>query len=310
MRSKRVLSLTALLLSAPALVGTAPASAAPQAAPHSALPDRSATATLRILLTNDDGYDAPGIRLLFRRLTAAGHDVTIVAPLTNQSGAGTRLSSGSTVTVRHPEAKVWAVDGTPGDSVSFGLAEVFGGRAPDLVVSGTNFGPNVAALATHSGTVGGAVAALERGVPAIAVSTGELAVPVPEQILNAMRPTAEFTVKLVERLRGRAGRGPLLPPGVGLNVNHPVVGADGQGTARGVSVTTQDPQPGLAVDYTDSGDGTWKVEVSVVPSPAQRGGDVEAVGADRISLTPIAPDWNTGAADFVTAAVLVAGLRP
>ncbi len=250
--------------------------------------------------------------MLGRRLTAAGHDVTIVAPLTNQSGAGTRLSSGSTIKVRHPEAKVWAVDGTPGDSVSFGLAEVFADRAPDLVVSGTNFGPNVAALATHSGTVGGAVAALERGVPAIAVSTGELAVPVPEQILNAMRPTGEFTVKLIDRLRMRAKNGPLLPPGVGLNLNHPVVGADGTGTARGVDVTAQDPQPGLAADYTDTGDGngTWKVDVSVVPAPARRGGDVAAVAADRISLTPIAPDWNTGRRAFTTAAALLGGLRP
>ncbi|MEU7071374.1 5'/3'-nucleotidase SurE [Streptomyces narbonensis] len=301
MRRTRVLPLAALLLCTPALTGTAPASAAAEAGP---------AGPLRILLTNDDGYSAPGIRMLFQRLTAAGHDVTIVAPLTNQSGAGTKLMSGSTVRVEHPEPRVWAVDGTPGDSVSFGLAAVFKDRAPDLVVSGTNFGPNVAALATHSGTVGGAIAALERGVPAIAVSTGELAVPVPEQIFNAMGPTNDFTVKLIERLRAQDRNGRLLPAGVGLNVNHPVVGADGKGIARGASVTTQDPQAGLSAEYTDVGDGTWKVGVSLVPAPDQRGGDVEAVRADRVSVAPISPDWNTGTPDFAKVAAQLRGLRP
>ncbi|MFJ7983890.1 5'/3'-nucleotidase SurE [Streptomyces sp. NPDC096351] len=302
MRRTRVLPLAALLLCTPALTGTASAGAAPGAG--------DAARPLRILLTNDDGYAAPGLRMLFQRLTAAGHEVTVVAPLTDQSGAGTRLTSGGTVRVEHPEPRVWAVEGTPGDSVSFGLAAVFRDRAPDLVVSGTNFGPNVAALATHSGTVGGAIAALERGVPAIAVSTGELAVPVPEQILNAMRPTNDFTVKLIDRLRARAGNGRLLPAGVGLNVNHPVVGADGRGTARGAAVTSQDPQPVLAATYTDAGDGTWKVGVALAPAPNRRGGDAEAVTADRVSIAPISPDWNTDTADATRIALLVAGLRP
>ncbi|MFD9636507.1 5'/3'-nucleotidase SurE, partial [Streptomyces violascens] len=148
MRHKHALHVAALLLGTYALACTVPATAAAHGEP---------AGPLRILLTNDDGYDAPGIRLMSQRLTAAGYDVTIVAPLTNQSGAGTKMMSATTVTVKHPEPRVWAVDGTPGDAVSFGLAEVFAGRAPDLVISGTNFGPNVAALASHSGTVGGAV---------------------------------------------------------------------------------------------------------------------------------------------------------
>ncbi|MGV4988905.1 5'/3'-nucleotidase SurE [Streptomyces sp. NRAIS4] len=301
MRRTRVLPLAALLLCTPALVGAVPASAAPKTAQDG---------PLRILLTNDDGYNAPGTRMLCRRLTEAGYDVTIVAPLTNQSGAGTKMMSGSTITVKHPEPRVWAVDGTPGDSVSFGLSEVFADHAPDLVVSGTNFGPNVAALATHSGTVGGAIAALERGVPALAVSTGGMTAPVPEPIFNAMRPTDDFTVKLIERLRSRAKDGRLLPEGVGLDINHPVVGPDGKGTASGVSVTTQDPQPVLKADYSDSGDGTWKVNVNVVPAPAEKGGDVEAINADRVSVTPISPDWNTGTVGFAKTAMLLADLRP
>ncbi|MFI8341660.1 5'/3'-nucleotidase SurE [Streptomyces sp. NPDC085639] len=305
MRRKRVLPLAALLLCAPALAGTAPAVAAPQTAPQAA-----PAGPLRILLTNDDGYNAPGIRKAFQRLTAAGHDVTIVAPLTNQSGAGTKMSNAPTITVKHPEPKVWAVDGSPGDSVAFGLAEVFAGDAPDLVVSGTNFGPNVAGLATHSGTVGGAVAALEHGVPAIALSTGGVTVPDPVTTVNAMGPTLDFAVKLIDRLRARARSGPLLPQGVGLNVNHPVVGADGKGTAAGVAATFQDPQTLLEPDFTDAGDGTWKVAVKVDLQPAAKGGDLEAVVANRIAVSPMSPNWNTGPVDHAVTSALIAGLRP
>ncbi|MFD7554879.1 5'/3'-nucleotidase SurE [Streptomyces sp. NPDC059835] len=304
MRLKRVLPLAALMLCTSTVAGTAPALADPQASPA------PAGGPLRILLTNDDGYNAPGIRKAFERLTAAGHDVTIVAPLTNQSGTGTKMAGSPSVTVKHPEPKVWAVDGTPGDSVAFGLAQVFAGRAPDLVVSGSNFGPNVAGLANHSGTVGGAVAALEHGVPAIALSTGGTSAPDPVTTVNAMGPTLDFAVKLIDRLRSRARSGALLPQGVGLNVNHPVVGSDGKGTAAGVAATFQDPQTVLEPEYTDAGDGTWKMTVKVALRPAARGGDVEAVNAGRIAVSPINADWNTGQADTAVTAALIAGLRP
>ncbi|MGW7433464.1 5'/3'-nucleotidase SurE [Streptomyces sp. NPDC054861] len=303
MRRTRVLPPAMLLLCTATLTGTAPAVASPQAAP-------APTTPLRILLTNDDGYNAPGIRKAFERLTAAGHDVTIVAPLTNQSGTGTKISSAPTIAVKHPEPKVWAVDGTPGDSVAFGLSEVFEGRAPDLVVSGTNFGPNVAGLANHSGTVGGAIAAVEAGVPAIALSTGGLSVPDPVATVNAMGPTVDFAVKLIDRLRARARSGPLLPKGVGLNVNHPVVGSEGRGTAAGVTTTFQDPQTLLKADFTDAGDGTWKVGVAVDLRPPARGGDVEAVAKGRIAVSPVNADWNTGPAAQAVTAALLAGLRP
>ncbi|MEV5974832.1 5'/3'-nucleotidase SurE [Streptomyces sp. NPDC051921] len=316
MRPRRLLSLAALLLCTPGLAGTAPAAAAPHsAAPHPAAqspvrPQGAAPRPLRILLTNDDGYDAPGIRTAFQLLTAAGHDVTIVAPLTNQSGTGTKMLSGTSLAVRHPEPRVWAVDGTPGDSVVFGLSEVYAGAAPDLVVSGTNFGPNVAGLANHSGTVGGAIAALEYGVPAVAVSTGGFAAPDPVATVNAMRPTVEFLVGLIDRLRSRARSGPLLPEGVGLNINHPVVGADGKAPAEGSAVTFQDPQQALVPDFTDTGDGTWKVTVRFAPRPPAKGGDVAAVSASKVAISPVSADWNTGPADFAEVSALLAGLRP
>ncbi|MFJ9870281.1 5'/3'-nucleotidase SurE [Streptomyces sp. NPDC101165] len=300
MHRRHALPLAALLLSGTALSTTA------SAAPRETAPPRP----LHILLTNDDGYDAPGIRMLYDRLTAAGHDVTIVAPLTNQSGAGTRISSAAAIGVRHPQPRVWAVDGSPSDTVAFGLCAVFGTHAPDLVVSGTNFGPNLGAMATHSGTVGAAMTAVEEGVPAIAVSTGGLEPPEPTRILNAMRPTDEFAVELIDRLRGRAHGGRLLPEGMGLNVDHPVVGTDGTGTARGTDLTPQDPHPVLKSAYADNGDGTWKVTVSVADSPARPGSDIDSVEAGRISVSPITPGWNAGPTDYARTTALLNGLHP
>lgn len=300
MHRGHALPLAALLLCGTALSTTA--SAAPRETP----PPRP----LHILLTNDDGYDAPGIRMLYDRLTAAGHDVTIVAPLTNQSGAGTRISSAATIGVKHPQPHVRAVDGSPSDAVAFGLSAVFGAQASGLVVSGTNFGPNIGALATHSGTVGAAMTAVEEGVPAIAVSTGGLEPPEPTRILNAMRPTDDFAVRLIDRLRGRAHGGRLLPEGMGLNVDHPLVGTDGTGTAHGTDITTQDPHPVLKSAYTDNGDGTWKVTVSVADAPARPGSDIDTVEAGRISVSPITPGWNAGPADHARMTGLVSDLRP
>ncbi|MFC8088595.1 hypothetical protein [Streptomyces sp. NPDC057301] len=114
----------------------------------------------------------------------------------------------------------------------------------------------------------------------------------------------------VARGPDRAKSGRLLPVGVGLNVNHPVIGTDGTGTARGTALTTQDPQQFLKADYTDNGDGTWKVKANVVQQPAAKGGDVEAVTAQKVSITPVSPDWNTGPFTFAKTATLLSGLRP
>ncbi|MEV4611461.1 5'/3'-nucleotidase SurE [Kitasatospora sp. NPDC049258] len=292
--------MTVALLCTPALVGALPATAA----------DRPAgPAPLRILLSNDDGFDAPGIRAVYDRLTAAGYEVTIVAPLHNNSGAGTKINSVPTVTVQHPEEHVWAVDGTPGDSVLFGLYQVFKDKAPDLVISGTNFGPNYGTLANHSGTVGAAVAALENGVPAIAVST-DFTGGNPQATLNAMRPTADFTAKLVARLKERSKSGRLLPAGVGLNINHPVVGADGTGTAKGIAITTQDGGRIVTPSYSPAGGDTWNVSVAFAPGTPARGSDLEAVQDGRIAISPLSADWDAAPSDTAKATAALAGLHP
>lgn len=130
---------------------------------------------LNILLTNDDGWEAPGIQSLFRSLQRSGHNVTMVAPLTQQSGRSSAINSavGSPVSIKQQSEKMWSVDGTPADSIKAALGIVLQDSQPDLVISGANFGPNVGQQTVlNSGTLGASLTAQQSGLPAIAVSVG------------------------------------------------------------------------------------------------------------------------------------------
>ena len=128
---------------------------------------------MKILVTTDDGFDAPGFRELMEiaedlpRAVVAG-----VAPLTNMSGSGTSRSLARKLNVFQDPRKVWVVDGTPVDCIEWGLKQKLIGKKPfDLVLSGINYGSNTGSITvTCSGTVGAAMAAAARGVPAIALS--------------------------------------------------------------------------------------------------------------------------------------------
>lgn len=121
--------------------------------------------TPRLLLTNDDGIDAPGLASCYEELTAVA-DVTVVAPMENQSGVG-RTRSHRTTVDSHPWG--YALDGTPADCVAYGLRGLE--ESFDLVVSGCNHGPNAGNYVVgRSGTVGACVEAGFLGTPGIAVS--------------------------------------------------------------------------------------------------------------------------------------------
>lgn len=179
---------------------------------------RPAPPPLRILLTDDDGYEAGGIRAVRAALTRAGYDVTLVAPDGNRSGAGADTSDEQDLQDTD-DPGVRTVKGTPADAVIAGLAAMrAAGRPPDLVVSGTNLGRNTGSGITGSGTVGAAVTAAHAGLPAIAVSTDEA------EDRADCEPTAAFVVRLVGAL---AAPRPPFAPGLVLNVNHPVKRASG-----------------------------------------------------------------------------------
>ena len=134
-----------------------------------------ATRPLRILLTNDDGYAAPGIDVVAQALDALPDvELTIVAPATNKSGTGSQSTPGTLRASNQKTASglpATAVDGFPADAVRYGLDTVMT-SVPDVVVAGINQGQNLGPVTQISGTVGAAKAAAEREIPALAASQG------------------------------------------------------------------------------------------------------------------------------------------
>jgi 5'-nucleotidase len=141
----------------------------------------AAPKTLKIVVTNDDGYDSEGINAITEALRAQPNvEVTVVAPATQQSGKGGTVTGG-TLSASDLKTKggypVKAVAGTPADAIIWAVEQKGISFTPDFVVSGINAGANLGPVVDLSGTIGAARAAVQRGIPAIAASNGALAGP-------------------------------------------------------------------------------------------------------------------------------------
>lgn len=174
---------------------------------------------MSILLTNDDGYDAPGMAALAQALSGID-DLYIAAPSENRSGVGMAITLERELKAeRHaplPGVKIRdSIDGTPSDAVKYGLQHLLRDNPPRLVVSGINHGVNIGRNVRCSGTVGGAFEALVAGVPAMAVSVMYEIPPVWEGAQYYVRLMVEH---LPELLKGRTD--------VMLNLNVPALPPD------------------------------------------------------------------------------------
>src|SRR5438309_1770699 len=125
---------------------------------------------MRILLTNDDGVNASGLKLLERIAARLSDDVWIVAPTEEQSGTGHSLTLTKPVRLRKLGEHRFCVAGTPTDSVMMGLAHILKDSPPDLILSGINRGANLAEDVTYSGTCSAAMEGALAGIPSIALS--------------------------------------------------------------------------------------------------------------------------------------------
>jgi 5'-nucleotidase len=165
---------------------------------------------MRILVSNDDGVEAPGLRALAEGLAPLG-EVVVCAPDREQSATSRSISLHRPLRIEKlppwGEIERWAVDGTPTDAVYIGLNHVLKNRRPDLVASGINRGPNLANDVHYSGTVAAAMEGCFGGIPSFAISLIRS-----RDYANSARFAADLAGQI-----GKHG----LPPGTLLNVNVP-----------------------------------------------------------------------------------------
>ncbi|TBR11300.1 MAG: 5'/3'-nucleotidase SurE [Lysobacter sp.] len=167
---------------------------------------------MRVLVSNDDGVDAPGIRVLADFLRAAGHSVTTVAPDRDRSGASNSLTLDAPVRVIRQDPDTFRVFGTPTDCVHVALTGLLD-EEPDIVVSGINNTANLGDDVIYSGTVAAAMEGRFLGLPAIAVSLATA-----DHVGHHYETAARAAVELVARLATDP-----LPADTILNVNVPDV---------------------------------------------------------------------------------------
>lgn len=181
---------------------------------------------MRILITNDDGYQAKGIHVLAEIMKNFG-EVTVVAPKHHQSGMSMAVSLGLKQIAHKELGNRWHyVDATPASCVKFGLNILFDGNYPDVVVSGINHGSNAATASCYSGTLGAAAEAALNGIPAIGVSLCSLH---PDADFSAVE---EFFGDIFNRLMSECTD----RHGVYYNVNFPDIPAS---EIKGVKVGSQ-----------------------------------------------------------------------
>jgi 5'-nucleotidase len=230
----------------------------------------------RVLVTNDDGIQSKGIKLLHDIARGMTDDVWVVAPESEQSGASHSLTLRRPLRKRRYAQNWYAIDGTPTDCVLMGVTQILADRRPDLVLSGVNRGANLGEDVTYSGTVAGAREGVMLGIPAIACSL----------IVALNRPAkwetpAKHGAELIKRLT-TAG----WAPNTIINVNFPDVPAD---AVKGVEVAGLARRK-LGTQWVEGVDPRgapyyWlgmQRDEEVLP-----GTDLHAVQEGRISVTPV-----------------------
>ncbi|MES2338642.1 MAG: 5'/3'-nucleotidase SurE [Pseudomonadota bacterium] len=232
---------------------------------------------MRILLTNDDGIHAHGLKVLEAIARTLSDDITIVAPATEQSGKGRSLTLTEPVRLRNFGDRRWAVTGTPTDAVMFALAEVMKDAKPDLILSGVNRGANLGEDVSYSGTVAAAMEGALAGIRSIALS----------QRYALSAPGDRVSFEAAEAWGARTLR-PLLDnewtPRSLVNINFPPVPA---AEVTGIKVVAQ----GLR-DY-----GRLKLDKRSDP----RGFDYYWMGLGRVPFSPVVDtDLEAIEAGFVT----------
>ena len=235
---------------------------------------------MRILISNDDGINAPGLTCLETMAAEISDDVWVVAPETEQSGKGHAVSLRTPVRLRQVSERRFAVDGTPGDCVMMALRHVIDGPV-DLVLSGVNRGSNVADDVTYSGTVAAAMEATLLGVPAIALSQDYR-----ERVVH-WDTARSHGPDLIRRLIAKGW-----PRDVLININFPPIEPSEIAGTSVCRLGQHDFSSQKPVKGTDpfGHDYFWMAGWAWGEGTAPAGTDLRAIQENRISITPISLD--------------------
>lgn len=245
--------------------------------------------TMKLLISNDDGISALGIRTLANCLAEAGHDVSVVCPDRERSATGHGLTLHQPIraeiveSIFHPAVKAWACDGTPSDCVKLALWALLD-TPPDLVLSGINQGANLGTEILYSGTVSAAMEGLIEGIPSVALS-------LISHTSKDFQPAAKFAKILVDQLAQKP-----LPDLMLLNVNIPAVKWEEiagvtltrQGLRHYIDVFDKRVDPRGKTYYWLTGEVIEDVEpLTGLNLPQNVPLDVHVVRKNYISITPL-----------------------
>jgi 5'-nucleotidase len=231
---------------------------------------------VRILLSNDDGYFAPGLAALAEAMHGMG-EVTVVAPERNRSGASNSLTLDRPLHLKEAPNGFFYVNGTPTDCVHLAVTGMLD-HEPDMVLSGINWGPNMGDDTIYSGTVAAAMEGHLLGVPAIALSLGSFSG-------RNFATAGRIARQLAERFRDRPFGAPLL-----LNVNVPDVPYE---LLKGMRVTRlgrrHKAEP-VVKQISPRGETVYWVGAAGAAADAGEGTDFHAVDNNWVSVTPLQID--------------------
>lgn len=234
---------------------------------------------MRILVTNDDGVNAPGLQVLRKIAEALSSDVWVVAPETNQSGVSHSLTIFEPLRYREAGERTFSVRGTPTDCVIMGVRHILAGQPPALILSGVNHGANLAEDVAYSGTVAGASEGTRLGIRSIAMSltTGFD----PHRRIHWETALAHGP-GLVQKLLETGW-----PDNVVINVNYPDV-APGDVAGRAVARQGRRDQSLVTEERRDPwGNPYYWFRSNYRRSALVEGTDLAAIANGMISITPL-----------------------
>ena len=241
---------------------------------------------MKILLSNDDGYDAPGLKIIFDKLKNY-FEVFVVAPEINNSGAGCSITTNSPMRIIEHDNGFISVDGRPADCVYLGIHELAPWK-PDIVVSGINLGANMGEDLLYSGTVGAALEAKGLTYPAIAISAAAFHQPGSKEYMDPNYQTSACVV--LDILKNYSLN--LVDPSLVLNINTPNVEFSENLEYVVTSVGSWGPRIPPYIEKDGSGEITyWTSHRGKYPKNKEKT-DIYALENNMVSISPIIPSFS------------------